>query len=212
MGIDQRVALVGGGGHALVAAQLARLSGRGVVGFFDDDEACACATKLGLAWMGPLAAARAIEDRPCILAVGSLQLRRRLIHELSGLNFVSLSWCDASLVELLRVRVGRGAMLGLQCIVQSHAVIGDHAIINSGAIIEHECEVGENAHVAPGAVLGGDVRVGRDTLIGLGARVLPGLVIGSKCVIGAGAVVTRDVEDGVKVVGVPGRESGRVAR
>jgi acetyltransferase-like isoleucine patch superfamily enzyme len=40
-------------------------------------------------------------------------------------------------------------------------------------------------------------------IIGAGATLLPGVVIGEKAVVGAGAVVSRDVPEGVIVVGVP---------
>jgi acetyltransferase-like isoleucine patch superfamily enzyme len=53
--------------------------------------------------------------------------------------------------------------------------------------------------------LGGEVWIGATTLVGIGAIVLPGRRIGTECVVGAGAVVTRDVEDGMTVVGIPAR-------
>jgi acetyltransferase-like isoleucine patch superfamily enzyme len=49
------------------------------------------------------------------------------------------------------------------------------------------------------------VRVGSGTLLGLGSRILPGIRVGRGCTVGAGAIVTRDVPDGVTVVGVPAR-------
>lgn len=42
--------------------------------------------------------------------------------------------------------------------------------------------------------------------IGAGAVILPGLTIGENAVVGAGAVVTKDVPDGVTVVGNPARK------
>ena len=45
--------------------------------------------------------------------------------------------------------------------------------------------------------------------MGAGAIVLKGVVIGDDAVIGAGAVVTKDVEPGTKVAGVPARRIGQ---
>ena len=48
-------------------------------------------------------------------------------------------------------------------------------------------------------------RIGGGAQSGLGATILPGRTIGARAIVGAGAVVTRDVPDGVTVVGSPAR-------
>jgi sugar O-acyltransferase (sialic acid O-acetyltransferase NeuD family) len=203
-GNESGIALVGGGGHALVVEHVARVRGMHVRGFFDDDAGAPCGRKTGLKHLGTLQdAARAA--CPLILAMGDLATRRRTLSVLGTREFAGVWWCDAAVVDAASACMGIGVFLGVQSVVQAWARVGAHAIINTGAIVEHECEVGENAHVAPGAVLGGRVRVGSDTLVGIGARVLPGVVIGRGCVVGAGAVVTRDVADGARVAGVPAR-------
>jgi maltose O-acetyltransferase len=47
------------------------------------------------------------------------------------------------------------------------------------------------------------VEIGANVWIGTGAVILPGVRIGDGAVVGAGAVVTRDVEPGAVVAGVP---------
>ena len=71
--------------------------------------------------------------------------------------------------------------------------------------IDHECTLGDGVHVMPGATLAGCVTVGDYATIGSNATILPRLTIGSGAVVGAGAVVTRDVPDGVTVIGSPAR-------
>ena len=65
---------------------------------------------------------------------------------------------------------------------------------------------GDFVSLHPAAVLSGNVTVGERTMVGAGAVVLPGVTIGSDVQVGAGAVVTKDVPDGVTVVGSPARE------
>ena len=50
-----------------------------------------------------------------------------------------------------------------------------------------------------------ETHVGDRVSIGSGAVILGGLSIGDDALIGAGAVVTRDVEPGAVVAGVPAR-------
>jgi acetyltransferase-like isoleucine patch superfamily enzyme len=47
------------------------------------------------------------------------------------------------------------------------------------------------------------ITIGRDVWIGRGVTILGGVTIGDKATIGANAVVTRDVAEGVTVVGIP---------
>ena len=49
-----------------------------------------------------------------------------------------------------------------------------------------------------------------DARIGPGACLLPGVVIGRAATVAAGAVVTKDVEPGATVIGVPARPAQRV--
>jgi sugar O-acyltransferase (sialic acid O-acetyltransferase NeuD family) len=196
------VVIVGGGGHALVVAE-ALLPGAAVLGFYDDNPHAVLSRRLGLEHLGSLRLVSGDLAPWYVLGLGDLGLRRHLIERLRGASSVGVTHAGASVSA--SARLGRGVFVGPRAVVHTAAEVGDHAIINSGAIVEHECVIGENAHVAPGAVLGGNVRVGVDTLVGLGARVIPGVRIGDRCTIGAGAVVIRDVPDGAKVVGVPGR-------
>lgn len=194
------IALIGGGGHALVAYDCALSAGLDVIGFYDDASDAPLSSRT--ARLGGLAAALG-GSGSWLLALGDLATRRRVLGSADGSMAVSARHRGALVSS--SARVGVGVVIAPGAVVNAMAVLGDHAIINSGAVVEHECEIGENAHIAPGAVLGGRVAVGDDALVGLGARVLPGLSVGAGCIVGAGAVVTRPVEGGWTVAGNPAR-------
>ena len=50
-----------------------------------------------------------------------------------------------------------------------------------------------------------NVKIGEGTFVGPGSTILPGRQIGKNVVIGAGAVVTTDIPDNKRVIGIPGR-------
>lgn len=101
--------------------------------------------------------------------------------------------------------IGPGSQVLAMAAVASRAYVGPSCIINTSASVDHECRIDDGAHIAPGATLAGCVSVGRCAFIGSNATVLPRLMIGRNAVVGAGSVVTRDVPDGVTVIGNPAR-------
>ena len=194
------LALIGGGGHALVVAEAAALSHIPLAGCYDDSPVPAIA-RLHLPRLGPLGALP--DDIAWILTIGSIESRRRFLDSrASGARTVMHPDATVSPTAV----IGAGTFIGPRAVVHTLARVGDHCIINSGAIVEHECELGRNVHIAPGAVLAGNVRIAGDTLVGLGARILPGVTIGRGATIGAGAVVLHDVPENATIIGVPGRE------
>ncbi len=197
------VALIGGGGHALVVAEAARSAGWTVRGFYDDDPNAVLGLRGGVTRLGGLT------DIPpgqhLVMAIGGIALRRRVLESHQPLLAAAPVIISSRAYVSPSAKLDAGTVVMPGAVVHSLAKVHAHAIINTGAIIEHECVIGENTHVAPGSALGGNVLVDRDTLLGIGCRVLPGLKVGRGCVVGGGAVVIRDVADGEQVVGVPAR-------
>jgi UDP-2-acetamido-3-amino-2,3-dideoxy-glucuronate N-acetyltransferase len=113
------------------------------------------------------------------------------------------------------VEVQRGAVIGANCKIQSHAFICDGV------------EIGDEVFVSHGVVFVNDkfprattsesrlqseedwnllrTTVERRASLGSGAVILGGVRIGEAALVGAGAVVTRDVPPGNIVVGNPAR-------
>lgn len=119
-----------------------------------------------------------------------------------------------------------GVICGDQCVIGTHAdiqydvTIGDRVKIMNGCHITGGTHIGDDTFLGPGVFLANDGKIntldytdrpqdriapviGRGVFIGVGAIVLPGMVIGDGAKIGAGAVVTKDVEPGQTVVGIP---------
>jgi acetyltransferase-like isoleucine patch superfamily enzyme len=113
------------------------------------------------------------------------------------------------------VEIQRGAVIGANCKIQSHAFICDGVTVEDEVFVGHGVlfindkfpratrESGELATESDWELV--PTRVCRRATLGSGAVILGGLTIGEGALVGAGAVVTRDVGAGAVVVGNPAR-------
>jgi sugar O-acyltransferase (sialic acid O-acetyltransferase NeuD family) len=108
-------------------------------------------------------------------------------------------------------RVSRMAIIGDGCVINAgvqvptHTEIGRHVVVNRGALLGHHNTIHNHATISPGAVLAGNVTVGERAWVGVGANVLEKRTIGKQSIVGSAALVTRDIPNRVKVMGIPAR-------
>jgi acetyltransferase-like isoleucine patch superfamily enzyme len=107
------------------------------------------------------------------------------------------------------IRIARRVWLGPYTVIYGHGGVG----IGEQTLISMHCTILSSNHAIPAlGTLIRDVsdellptKIGRDVWIGANAVILGGVTIGDGAVVAAGAVVTKDVEAGAIVAGVPAR-------
>jgi acetyltransferase EpsM len=200
----QKLLIIGAGRLAVDVADLIQdIPGFLVVGFMIDRPPFERgSTLLGqpIHWIDELADFNSSYKAVC--AIGSTK-RAEIIQkvEAAGIQFASIIHPSARVSRMAEVGAGTIVSGGVQ--VASSVKIGRHVIINRGALIGHMVSIHDYAYIAPGANIAGNVTIGSQTWVGLGANILEYLTIGNQCIIGAGSLVTKDVPDRVKVVGMP---------
>jgi sugar O-acyltransferase (sialic acid O-acetyltransferase NeuD family) len=146
------------------------------------------------------------------LGIGTPQARRRVGLELRA-SFPELEWPALihPSVHLDRgsCEVGQGAILCAGTIATVNVRIADFAMVNLACTLGHEATLGEACVLNPTVNVSGGVEIGPEVLVGTGAQILQYVKLGDSAVVGAGAVVTKDVEAGTTVVGVPAKPLSR---
>jgi len=202
---DQRVAVIGAGGHAAVVASVLLASGQELAGFFDDSAPTWGTTILGVPVLGALSLLAASGCTRAILGIGDNRARKALAERLN-LEWVTavhpFSWVHPD------VPLGPGTIVCAGAVVQPGAQIGSHVIINTRSSVDHHARVGDYSHLAVAHIAGG-ASVDEGVFMALGSILLPKVHVGAWATIGAGAVVTKPVEPGLTVVGVPARPLDR---
>lgn len=120
-------------------------------------------------------------------------------------------------VVLPGAKIGSNCNICSHCLVEGDAVIGDRVTVKCGVQIWDGVTLEDDVFVGANVAFTNDRHpksgnqnfilektiVKKGASIGAGAVILPGVTIGEDAIVGAGAVVTKDVPDGVTVVGNP---------
>jgi sugar O-acyltransferase (sialic acid O-acetyltransferase NeuD family) len=207
--LDQ-VVVWGASGHALVVADILRLTGRfDVVGYLDSINQDRCGEPFGgavvLGGQEQLAELKDGGAEYVALGVGDCKARLEIADRIidAGLKLATAIHPSAIIAD--DARVGEGSVVCAGAVVNPRANLGRAVIVNTSASVDHDCTIADGVHLSPGVHLAGRVSVGEGTAIGIGSVARDGISIGKGCIIGAGAVMVRDLPDNVLAYGVPAK-------
>lgn len=214
--MNERVIIIGAGGHAAVVADALLATGHEVIGCTDADTQRQDTRLCGVPVLGNDNVLADHAPASVMLANGlggthGEPLRREVQTRLQAAGWRFCGVRHPSAVVSPYARVSADAQLMAGCIVQPGAVIGAGCIVNTGAIVEHDAVVGDFVHVAPGAIVCGGACVGDHSHVGAGAVLMQGLSLGTGTVVGAGAVVVASHPGHATLVGVPARPRSSAA-
>jgi sugar O-acyltransferase (sialic acid O-acetyltransferase NeuD family) len=133
-----------------------------------------------------------------------LRLAAELRHFLPEVEWPAIIHPTA-IIDLDSARIAEGCFIGAGVTATVNITLEAFVLCNFGCTLGHEARIGAGSVVNPGANISGGVVISTGVLVGTGSQILQYLHIGAGATVGAGAVVTRDVAEGVTVLGVPAR-------
>jgi len=203
---NQRIAILGAGGHTRAIVSLLKQLNLGAYGIYDDSFVPDAPEEiLSVPVRGTLAALP--DELDVVLSFGSLERRRALYQRLRSRvlaeNLISpRAFIDASAALGQSNTILGNASLGA-CVQ-----VGVNNIVNASATIEHEVIVGDHCHVAVNATVCGRARIGSGCFVGAGAVIIDKVRLGDGVTIGAGGVVIEDLLAPGTYVGNPVKKVG----
>jgi sugar O-acyltransferase (sialic acid O-acetyltransferase NeuD family) len=145
-------------------------------------------------------------DKRFVLGFGSLKYRISFSEKFINLGGKLTSVIsDNALISSYDVKISNGTTIMPGAIISNGVSIGVGCLVYFNVLITHDVTIGDFNIISPGVKILGRVKIGERCNIGANATILPDVIIGNDVIIGAGAVVTKDVLDGLKVVGIPAK-------
>ncbi len=148
--------------------------------------------------------------------------------KLRWVGYVSCHHYRRFFYRLFGMKIGRGSTLHIRASFYNVAniSIGEDSIIGEGAVLDgrDKLTIGNHVDIATEVMIYNSQHNIKDpafcavsapvviedyVFIGPRAIILPGVTIKKGAVVGAGAVVTKDVEEGLVVGGVPAKQIGK---
>ena len=147
------------------------------------------------------------EDNRFIVGLGNPELRKQMFEKFKLAGGVMISAISPSAnIGHFGTSIGAGTIVMAGSFISNDVRLGIGCLVNPNCTISHDTVIGDFVEISPGVQITGNCVVGDYASIGTNATILPKVLVGERAVVGAGAVVTKQVPDGVTVVGVPAKE------
>lgn len=144
------------------------------------------------------------KDDIFICSIGG-KVRRHCMEMIlaKGGNFMTMIHKSARIGN--NVFLGKGNLIGAFTTIAADAYIGNYNFIQSNIIIGHDVVIGNWNRIDSYVMCVGGIKIGDENMIHTAAVLNHNVIVGNNTHIGACSFVTRNVEDGITVVGNPAR-------
>lgn len=139
-----------------------------------------------------------------VIGVGDPKIINKLTSKFKEFYFPNLIH-PSVVIDKDSVSLGKGNIFAAGVIFTTCISVGDFNIFNLSTAVGHDAVIGNCNVINPTVNISGGVHIGNMNLIGVGATILQYKMIGNSNTIGAASLVTKNIEDGLLLVGVPAK-------
>ena len=175
-------------------------------GFIDDNETLWGSKEGEYHVFGGCEYLSTLEDVYAVCAVGSSNVRKKIIEKLKDTSVKFATLVDPSVLYSNSVKIGEGAIVCAGTIITVNVNIGDHVIVNLACTIGHDAVIDDFVTIYPSVNVSGNVLIGECSELGTGTQIIQGKKVISNTIIGAGAIVVKDCIESGTYVGSPAKK------
>ncbi len=127
----------------------------------------------------------------------------KLIEDLGG-SFPVIRAYDAYISSFANIK--SGTFIGHKVVVNAGVKIGINCIINTNAIIEHDSIIGDHCHISTMATVNADCKIGESSFLSSHVVINRGIYLARESRVFSGSVVTKSFEkQGAALKGIPAK-------
>lgn len=204
------IAIYGAGGFGREVACLIKIINKkkliwNFLGFFDDIKEIGDSNEYGKVIGGMEEMNKWNKPLNVVFAIGSPQKLLNLVSLVTNplLEFPNIIAPGAIFLDEENVRIGKGNIFCIGCIISCNVTIGDFNIMISMTTIGHDVVIGDGNVFMPSSKISGQVHVGNGNIFGLASTVLQKVQIGNNTTIGANSLIIRKTKDNMTYIGSP---------
>lgn len=175
-------------------------------GFIDDNETLWGSKEGEYHVLGGCEHLSTLEDVYAVCAVGSSNVRKKIIEKLKDTSVKFATLVDPSVLYSNSVKIGEGAIVCAGTIITVDVNIGNHVIVNLDCTIGHDAVIDNFVTIYPSVNVSGNVLIGECSELGTGTQIIQGKKVISNTIIGAGAIVVKDCIESGTYVGSPAKK------
>ena len=117
-----------------------------------------------------------------------------------------MSFIHSSSIISNKVKLGKGVIIGPNCVFTSNAVIKDYNQFNSQCIISHDCQIGYNNQFSSGVKIMGKCNIGSNNFFGVDSKMIDSTQLLHNNLVGANATITKNFDSYNTIIGTPGKK------
>ena len=193
--MNNKIAIIGAGGHGKVVGEIALLNKYKFIDFFDDQVKKIKEFPFNIIDTLDYLNEHLEDYDAFFVAIGDNKIRSKKIEWLkkNKVNIVSLLHPKSTISKFSSIGIGTCVMAN--AVVNAGSLIKEGVIINTSASVDHDCLIEDFAHISPNCSVSGGVRIGKFTHLGTGTSVHPGINIGNNVKSGIGSKVFKNILD-----------------
>ena len=193
--MNNKIAIIGAGGHGKVVGEIALLNHYKFIDFFDDQVKKIKEFPFNIIDTLDYLNEHLEDYDAFFVAIGDNKKRSKKIELLKKkkVNIISLLHPKSTISKFSSIGIGTCVMAN--AVVNAGSLIEEGVIINTSASIDHDCLIKDFAHISPNCSISGGVKIGKLTHLGTGTSVHPGINIGNNVKSGIGSKVFKNILD-----------------